>query len=330
MHALCQILTMRSWVPLVVFGFFDVLEGSPGKLRRETSISTDPTSVGESKGGKNSDSDKLKTTLCSKKVLSHMVFCDESSKETPVSVEVYEENLYPTREVYLKSVKEGHACQLPAPFQVKDASGVCCIPKNGVGSVWPNFCPDLGKYIGTGKRREYLRELDLMASDAVPKVKLPEGVYVLGRPDLPINYDKYHTSYIMMGVYVLITMLLLSFAVYVIQRLGDEETIVKGKQREGNFFGYAKPGMNLTELSEEEVSEEEDSLSEASSLSPAHKGISRDEQVAASVGQVSMSFGLLPGLPRGRSTNNSTLNSPRLTARERRGESTMAMGVAEQ
>ena len=307
---------MRLWVHWVVLWRIDSISGSSSTLRGR-GAGGDPVVDLHVK--------RQKEILCSKRVLAHTVYCPENEAPVPPSFDARGGNLYPTKEGFHSAVKSGKMCQLPAPFMSKDLSGRCCIPRNGDEHVWPNFCANRDELIGSAKRHKYIRELDMTRSSEAEGVHLPKGVYVLGRPDLPINYDMYHTSYIMMGVYVLITMVCLSFAVYVVQRLRDEDAIVKGKSREDNLYNVTKSsavGMNLTELSEdEEISEEEDdfSESEASSVSPAQKSIARsNNQIAASVGQVSMSFGLLPGLPRGRSTNNSTLNSPRLTARERR------------
>lgn len=308
---------MRLWVHWVVLWRIDCISGSSSTLRG-SGAGGDPAVHLHMK--------RQKQMLCSRRVLAHTVFCPEDEALVPPPFDARGGNLYPTKEAFHSAVKSGKACQLPAPFMLEDSSGKCCIPKKGEAHVWPNFCANSEKLVGSARRHKYIRELDMTRTSEAEGVHLPKGVYVLGRPDLPINYDMYHTSYIMMGVYVLITMVCLSFAVYVVQRLRDEDAIVKGKSREDNLYNVTKSaagGMNLTELSEDdEISEEEDndfSESEASSVSPAQKSIARsNQQVAASVGQVSMSFGLLPGLPRGRSTNNSTLNSPRLTARERR------------
>ena len=307
---------MRVWLHWVVLWRIDCIPGSSNILRGR-GAGGDPAVHLQIK--------RQKEILCSRRVLAHLVYCPEDEENVPPPFDARGENLYPTKEAFHSAVRHGKACQLPAPFMLEDSSGECCIPRNGDAHVWPNFCANRDELIGSAKRHKYIRELDMTRTSEAEGVHLPKGVYVLGRPDLPINYDLYHTSYIMMGVYVLITMVCLSFAVYVAQRLRDEDAIVKGKSREDNLYNVTKSsavGMNLTELSEdEEMSEEEDefSESEASSVSPAHKSIARsNNQIAASVGQVSMSFGLLPGLPRGRSANNSTLNSPRLTARERR------------
>ena len=265
-----------------------------------------------------SDEEKVKQVLCSRQVLSHLQRCPEDDSgeagESP-----YKERLYPMNAAYRKAVEQGYACPLPAPFMhvsVKDSS--CCIPSRDA-NVWPNFCEDieeLGKPLGHGPVKW---ELGADIAVKIPEnhygahqKHLPAGVYRLGIPDVPTNYDKESTSIYLIATYFVMSGICFGLLVAVFNRIEEEHQIAKGKQREEVFA--RSQARFIDDDDENDEASPVSSAGSGSSVSPARDRIAREPEESL-VGPVSLSFGLLPPLPRGRSTNPSSLNSPRLTAR---------------
>ena len=221
---------------------------------------------------------------------------------------------------YRDAVASGYACPLPAPFMHVGKDHKCCIASSD-GNVWPNFCANIGEL---GKATEGLEwelheEVDLKPVKDQPEQRsgtherrhLPTGIYRVGFPDVPKNYERTPTSIVIMMVYFVMFASCVSLYVYVFNWLAEETSILQGKRREEAFFS------KRAFIDDDEDDDAVDSVSPSSSgasLSPAHTSIARTEHqnVADSMGQVSLSFGLLPALPRGRTSN---LSSPRMSAR---------------
>lgn len=271
-----------------------------------------------------SDELKLQDVLCSEKVVSRLHPCPKEDGFGPMVMHRYHGHIYPFTADYQKAVDEKHACPLPAPFMRLSKIGfLCCVDRSNK-HIWPNFCPGVDDIIGSRDIND--ESLVWNMAEANHEPALPPGVYQVGLPEIPQNYAKYSMSIAMIFMYFALGLACLSLYVFVYRRLEEEMTISKGKEHEEVFL-KTQEGKRLTTAefvddSEEEglSSDEEDLLmsdQEAEStvsLSPAHSQMARGT-AEESVDQVAMSFGLLPGLPRGRSANSSNLTTPLMTAR---------------
>jgi hypothetical protein len=262
------------------------------------------------------DGSNLKEILCSAQVLSHLKRCSEGPREEPHK-SAFKEPVYPMGSAYRKAVEEGLACPLPAPFlHVGMVDQRCCIPTEDP-NIWPNFCKDidsLGKSIGHGPVKWVVSGEVNVVQGGTASMTVPPGVYRVGVPDVPSLHTKYSTSLYLLATYFVLGAGCFALLMAVFSKLEEEEQIIKGKQRE-EVFSSSQHQKFIDD--DEEDADSPVSCSAASSLSPAREE-ERDairEDPSALMGQVSLSFGLLPALPRGRSTNPSSLNSPRLTAR---------------
>ena len=315
---------MRVWPGLLLYeGMRGVLvqgsssiRGSKGGMSAISQISAFHVSPDGSRDDLvGNDEEKIKHVLCSPQVLSHLQRCpDEHPGEVIESP--YKERLYPMNAAYRKAVEEGFACPLPAPFMhVSKVDSSCCLPSRDP-NVWPNFCEhieDLGKPLGHAPVKWELGAdiaVKVPDTDRERRRHLAAGVYRVGVPDVPSSYDKHSTSIYLIATYFVMSGLCFGLLVSVFNRIEEEDQIAKGKKREEVF---ASSRRNFIDDDEEEV--ESPISSSASSLSPARDRIAREPHEESMVGPVSLSFGMLPPLPRGRSTNPSSLNSPRLTAR---------------
>ena len=280
-----------------------------------------------------SDESKLQDVLCSEKVVSRLHPCPQEDGFGPMEMHRYHGHIYPFTAKYQKAVEAKHACPRPAPFMRLSKIGLLCCVDRSNKHIWPNFCPGVDDIIGS--RNE--ESLAWNIAEAKHEPALPPGVYKVGLPEIPQNYAKYSMSIAMIFMYFALGLACLSLYVYVYRRLEEEMTISKGKVHEEVFL-ETQEGKRLTTAefvddSEEEglISDEEELLvsdqevESIASLSPAHSQMARGT-AEESVDQVAMSFGLLPGLPRGRSANSSNLTTPLMTARG--GAATSAGGLS--
>lgn len=274
------------------------------------------------------DEEKIKEILCSARVLSHLHRCTEEVTDPP-PLDTFSEPLYPLAAAYKHAVDNGLVCPFPAPFMhVGRSDHKCCIPTTNK-NIWPNFCPEiesLGKPLGHGDVKwdvsDHFNMHGIPPSAGGMEIvrPIPEGIFRVGVPDVPPSYVKHSLSMYLIATYFVMGATCLALLVFVFNKLEEEEQIAKGKIREEVFMSRRRfiDDEDDEEPGEEEGKEESPASSHASSLSPVRDRISRGANQQEAVGlmdQVSLSFGLLPPLPRGRSTNPSSLNSPRLTAR---------------
>jgi hypothetical protein len=265
---------------------------------------------------------KIKEVLCSAQVLSHLHRCPDGEQSGEEHGAPFTEQLYPMNAAYRQAVDSGYACPLPEPFmQVSNMDRKCCIASKDP-NIWPNFCPNLeamGKPGHEAVKWDVGADLTVHVPSAAWEERvIPAGIYRVGLPDVPTTYGKQSTSVYLLATYFVMSAALVALLIAVFNRIADEDQIVKGKQRENLFVR----SQHVDDSDADGDLYEDDSpvaSSKASSLSPARDRIARisdeDGQPSNLMGQVSLSFGLLPPLPRGRSTNPSSLNSPRLTAR---------------
>lgn len=239
-----------------------------------------------------SGDDKVHEALCAERVISRLVRCD-SLLDSDFSPDIGGK-LYPMSAEYKSSVALGHACPLPAPFMFTN-KGRCCVGANP--QVWPNFCEHADK-IGTNPN---FAMWDVGGSVHLPPQPIVSGVYTVGYPDVPATNSKWKPTMGVFLTYFLAGTVWLLVAMYIQDCLSDEAALQHGKNREKLLAE-----MKANDDHRESSSENESSVG---SLSPTHAFV--EQGGLAEAGKVSMAFGLLPSLPRGRSTNNSTLNTPR-------------------
>ena len=259
---------------------------------------------------------KLQEILCSEQVVSHLVRCSDDSTSATVNAGSQKRPLYPMTDAYLKALKKGYACPLPSPFmEVRNRR--CCVGSTDP-NVWPNFCPSIATVGSAANGEGLIWELNHVANVVAAKPSsLPVGVFLIGKPELPRNYAKGTTSYWLIAIYFVMGITCMSLYVYVYRKMEEEGSISRGKKHEQVFLkSQIQAKSNQHEFDDDEEDEDEDSdddvASDAASLSPVHDSIARDNvAVGESVDKVAMSFGLLPGLPRGRSANS----TPLVTAR---------------
>ena len=251
---------------------------------------------------------RVHEVLCSAKVISRLERCEDPES---AASETTSEKLYPMSEAYEAAVAAGHACPLPAPFMIVRASR-CCVGSDP--NVWPNFCPDASTLIGTNidssiwsvggsvhviapAHLENAHQESIYQAaklHVLPSVVTP-GVFRIGRPDIPQHYSRWKPNLGVLLTYFISGVAWVCLAVYIQGWLDDETSILRGQNRE----------RLLTEMKANDESDD-DSVSSVGSLSPAHGLMGLSE-----AGKVSMAFGLLPSNPRARSTNSSTMNTPR-------------------
>ena len=318
---------------LLFYAFFGVFEAWSISLRSGPLSTTSRVEVyqvspeGEAKKVDFSGESKVQAVLCSDNVVSRLERCPvgEESVENLAVVSERTADLYPMSDDYREAVQTGHACPLPAPFMtVSKISGTCCVGRDE--HVWPNFCPNIEK-IGSVKSDQPLWDAGGSVHLLEPRVQddhsvhtekgklhkmlsnhgeqhqviLP-GVFQVGRPDIPHNYSRYKAGFGQLLTYFISGVVAVCLGVYIQGKLEEESAIQRGKNREQLL-------SEMRKNDEEEISDDGDSS--IASLSPAHGMMDRGEQHFSEAGRVSMAFGLLPSLPRGRSTNSSALNSAR-------------------
>lgn len=318
---------MRYWMAVVLVWVPRGSHGSTGSVSRgqrghTLSASSDVKvySIGPDNEPRllegSSGDDQLREALCSKDVLVHLHRCPEGELLPPAATP-RTDHLYPMSDSYRAAVADKSACPLPSPFMHVGSGNACCVASTDA-HVWPNFCASIAE-LGKGPdgiEWETHDEVDLLPltgvsrhqeTSSTERRQLPQGIYRVGFPDVPKNYEKNPTSVVLLSVYFVMFAICVSLYMYVFTRMSEEASIAQGKRREEAFFSHRK---FVDDSDDEEESVDSDS---AASLSPAHTAMARNEQnVADSMGQVSLSFGLLPALPRGR---NSNLSSPRMSAR---------------
>ena len=328
---------MRLRLSFLLGGGLSVLGSSPPSHIRGSkngiSVSNDVEAFHVSHEGKVAnvgahDEEKIKGILCSARVLSHLHRCTDEVPDSPPP-NPFSEPLYPLAAAYKQAVDDGLVCPFPAPFmQVGGKDHKCCIPTTNE-HIWPNFCPEiesLGKPLGHGAVKWDVSDhfnmhgLPPLLAGVEASRPIPVGIYRVGVPDVPPSYAKHSLSIYLVATYFVMGATCLALLVFVFNKLEEEDQIAKGKIREEVFMSRRRfiDDEEDEEPAEEEEKDESPASSHASSLSPARDRISRGSNQEETVGlmdQVSLSFGLLPPLPRGRSTNPSSLNSPRLTAR---------------
>jgi hypothetical protein len=275
----------------------------------------------------NGSEDRIKQILCSSQVLSHLERCPDPGAPPKLEDSPFNERLYPMNDAYREAVDRGYACPLPGPFMhVSPSTRRCCIASQDP-NVWPNFCENiesLGNPLGHEPVKwEVGSDMAIHISDNHHVTRLiPKGVYRIGVPDVPETYAKRSTSVYLLATYFVMSAACFGLLIVVFNQIAEEDSIMKGKQREEIFARSHRSFVDDDDDDEDNASQKELSSpsSRASSLSPARDRIARNDDTDTGnpsnlMGQVSLSFGLLPPLPRGRSTNPSSLNSPRLTAR---------------
>ena len=245
--------------------------------------------------------DHLEQALCSEKLVSRLHHCDDSSTtitthpESPPT-----EHMYPMAASYTAAVASGHACPLPAPF-MHIVNSKCCVTRDE--NIWPNVCPTK-HLIGTSTSPSawHIRSnIDTIKSLPLERL-IPAGTYKVGRPDIPTNYSHWKPSFAQLLIYFIMSMATAVLLAYIFNKLDEEQSISKGQKREELFFKSRQHDV-------------EDS--DTSSLSPSGSAYIQHRVNESTIGelkiseQISTAFGLLPGLPRGRSVAGSSLNSPR-------------------
>jgi hypothetical protein len=298
----------RTGLFLCLSSFIDISAASSRHLGHDRAINISPRHLRvykiDEEGRKNEievDSEtRLQELLCSEQVISHLIACDDSSSVTPIGIPDHDK-IYPMSDDYHKAVAEGGACPLPSPFmRLSKASQKCCVDTSDA-NVWPNFCDAKGS-MGQAAGGKLTWDLGQWKRDPV----LPYGVFQVGIPEVPKNSAKYSTSLILIATYFLMGVACMSIYVYVFRSLEEERVIIRGKEHE-RIFANSEHGRQSEKTKDftDSSEDEEDSKDSVGSLSPVHGQISR-ETGQESVGQVAMSFGLLPGLPRARSSQLTT------------------------
>jgi hypothetical protein len=297
---------------------YECIGASPGTLRGGGNAITGTIKVfhitpdGKREEAAEDDEEHLKEALCSKHLLSKLHPCET---DPIVIARAYEgPPMYPMADAYRKAARDGVACPLPAPF-MDIVNGKCCVTTNP--HVWPNICPSR-EWIGkdSSPTRWNLNANINVHTPLGDDPLFPVHVYKIGRPDVPSSYSKWRPTYLQILIYVALYMVIGAMLGYVYNKLDEETAVVRGQKREQMFYKSRKPpgeppmegkpgdGGFLSSDSEDTNSTDD----ELESIHPNDNSLMSDALYPSVTPppeqgeQVSMAFGLLPGLPRGRST----------------------------
>lgn len=304
---------MKGW--LLFLGHFFIYEclGSyTGVLRGGTAITGEVKVFHIAPDGKreeavSDDESHLKEVLCAKPLVSKLHPCADHDTEN-VSDPYSGPPLYPMVAAYREAVQAGFACPLPAPF-MHVVEGQCCVGRNP--NIWPNICPTSTNIGSDSSPTTWNLKAEVNVHDHVDELPgspgtplFPPLLYKIGRPDVPDKYSKWNPTYLQILIYVALYMMVGALLGYVYNKLEEETAVVRGQKREEMFF---KSGSKKKVEEKGFLSSGSSSAGDSESDLPDHS-ITMDHiyPVVVSppleeVENVSAAFGLLPGLPRGRS-----------------------------